>query len=77
MHWQVARATSLVDVVINMSTDSSTAHQGLAMENGSGGFMGDIVFNGGKLGMWIGNQQFTVRNVTMKNAQTAIYGLWN
>jgi hypothetical protein len=24
--------------------------------------MGDLIFNGGKTGMWLGNQQFTVRN---------------
>ena len=23
----------------------------------SGGYMGDLVFNGGKFGMWVGNQQ--------------------
>lgn len=28
------------------------------MENGSGGFMGDLVFNGGNYGIWIGNQQY-------------------
>jgi len=39
--------------------------------------MGDLVFNGGKFGMWVGNQQFTVRNVTINNAQTAIYSAWN
>lgn len=27
------------------------------MENGSGGFMGDLWFNGGQLGLWVGNQQ--------------------
>jgi glucan 1,3-beta-glucosidase len=27
------------------------------MENGSGGFMGDLVFNGGHFGLWVGNQQ--------------------
>ncbi|KAF4604149.1 hypothetical protein EYR40_001332 [Pleurotus pulmonarius] len=43
---------------------------GIWMENGSGGYMGDMVFNGGKFGMWVGNQQFTVRNVTMNNADT-------
>ncbi|KAF7338697.1 Glucan 1,3-beta-glucosidase [Mycena venus] len=37
---------------------------------------GDLVFNGGKFGMWVGNQQFTVRNVTINNAQTAIMGVW-
>jgi len=38
--------------------------------------MGDLVFNGGKFGMWVGNQQFTVRNVTFNNAQTAVFGNW-
>ncbi len=28
------------------------------MENGSGGFMADLSFNGGAFGMWISNQQF-------------------
>lgn len=77
LHWQVSQATSLVNVVVNMSTDPESQHQGIYMENGSGGFMGDIVFNGGKYGIYVGNQQFTVRNITVNNAQTAIYGLWN
>ncbi|EJD05787.1 exo-beta-1,3-glucanase [Fomitiporia mediterranea MF3/22] len=77
LHWQVSQATSLINVVVNMSTDPATAHQGIFMENGSGGFMGDIVFNGGKFGIWVGNQQFTVRNITVNNAQSAIFGLWN
>ncbi|KAI5124386.1 hypothetical protein M0805_008989 [Coniferiporia weirii] len=77
LHWQVSQATSLMNIVVNMSTDPSTAHQGIFMENGSGGFMGDLVFNGGKYGIWVGNQQFTVRNITVNNANTAIYALWN
>ncbi|THH06760.1 hypothetical protein EW145_g3870 [Phellinidium pouzarii] len=77
LHWQVSQATSLMNIVVNMSTDPSTAHQGIFMENGSGGFMGDLVFNGGKYGIWVGNQQFTVRNITINNANTAIYALWN
>ena len=31
----------------------------------------------GKFGIWVGNQQFTVRNITINNAQTAIYSIWN
>ncbi|KAH8117300.1 exo-beta-1,3-glucanase [Phellopilus nigrolimitatus] len=77
LHWQVSQATSLMNIVVEMSTDAATAHQGIFMENGSGGFMGDLVFNGGKYGIWVGNQQFTVRNITVNNAQTAIYNLWN
>ncbi|KAJ6500511.1 exo-beta-1,3-glucanase [Mycena sanguinolenta] len=77
IHWQVAQATSLMNIVFEMSQAANTAHQGIWMENGSGGFMGDLVFNGGKFGMWVGNQQFTVRNITVNNAQTAVFGDWN
>ncbi|KAJ7197153.1 glycoside hydrolase family 55 protein [Mycena pura] len=76
IHWQVAQSTSLMNIQFFMSDDPSTTHQGIWMENGSGGFMGDLVFNGGKFGLWVGNQQFTVRNVTINNAQTAIMGVW-
>jgi glucan 1,3-beta-glucosidase len=77
IHWQVAQATSLTNIVFQMSTASNTAHQGIWMENGSGGFISDLVFNGGKYGIWVGNQQFTSRNLTMNNCQTAIYMNWN
>ncbi|OCH86564.1 exo-beta-1,3-glucanase [Obba rivulosa] len=78
IHWQVAQATSLMNIVFEMSTAAGNAHQGIWMENGSGGFMGDLVFNGGKIyGMWVGNQQFTVRNITVNNANTAVYSIWN
>ncbi|KAF8900746.1 exo-beta-1,3-glucanase [Gymnopilus junonius] len=77
IHWRVAQATSLINLVFEMSPAPDTVHQGVWMEDGSGGFMGDLVFNGGKFGIWAGNQQFTVRNVTVNNAQTAIFSLWN
>ncbi|KIY65201.1 glycoside hydrolase family 55 protein [Cylindrobasidium torrendii FP15055 ss-10] len=77
IHWQVAQATSLMNIDIYMSTASDTAHQGIWMENGSGGFMGDLGFHGGKFGIWGGNQQFTVRNVRVENAKTAFQGIWN
>ncbi|KIY43610.1 glycoside hydrolase family 55 protein [Fistulina hepatica ATCC 64428] len=77
LHWQVAQATSLMNITVEMSEASGNAHQGIWMENGSGGFIGDLVFNGGKYGIWAGNQQFTVRNVTVNNADTGIYLLWN
>ncbi|KAN0101177.1 glycoside hydrolase family 55 protein [Tylopilus felleus] len=77
LHWQVAQGTSLVNVVVEMSTASGTNHQGMFMENGSGGFMGDIIFNGGKIGIQVGNQQFTVRNLTVNNADVAVLGIWN
>ncbi|KAG1814274.1 glycoside hydrolase family 55 protein [Suillus subaureus] len=77
LHWQVSQATSLINIVVEMSTASNNNHQGMFMENGSGGFMGDIIFNGGKYGIQVGNQQFTVRNLTVNNAATAVSGIWN
>lgn len=79
LHWQVAQATSLQNIVFNMRTDGGTqnAQQGIFMDNGSGGFMTDLVFNGGKFGAFFGNQQFTTRNLTFNNCQTAIYMNWN
>ena len=46
------------------------------MENGSGGFMSDLTFNGGKFGMWVGNQQFLSRNLVFNDCDTAIYMNW-
>ncbi|KZT08185.1 glycoside hydrolase family 55 protein [Laetiporus sulphureus 93-53] len=77
IHWQVSQATSLMNILFSMSERRGNAHQGIWMENGSGGYMGDLVFQGGKFGMWVGNQQFTVRNITINNAETAVYGIWN
>ncbi|KAI0732077.1 exo-beta-1-3-glucanase [Fomitopsis betulina] len=78
LHWQVSQSTSLVNIVVEMSTASDTTQEGIYMENGSGGFMGasDLVLNGGKYGLDVGNQQFTVRNVTVNNAQTGIQTIW-
>jgi glucan 1,3-beta-glucosidase len=39
--------------------------------------MTDLVFNGGNYGAFLGNQQFTTRNMTFNNCQTAIYMNWN
>ncbi|KAI0687135.1 exo-beta-1,3-glucanase [Cytidiella melzeri] len=77
LHWQVSQATSLMNIVVDMSTAKGNKHRGMFMENGSGGFMGDMVFNGGSIGMNVGNQQFTVRNVTINNTATAIQCIWN
>lgn len=39
--------------------------------------MTDLVFNGGGFGAFFGNQQFTTRNMTFNNCQTAIFMNWN
>ncbi|KAH6606872.1 glycoside hydrolase family 55 [Trichoderma cornu-damae] len=79
IHWQVAQATSIQNVQFIMSTDPTTNNkqQGIWMEDGSGGFLNDLTFTGGALGMWVGNQQFTSRNLVFNGCQTAIYMNWN
>jgi hypothetical protein len=77
IHWQVAQATSLVNLRFELSQAEGNAHQGIFMDNGSGGFMSDLTFNGGRFGAFFGNQQFMTRNLTFNNCRTAIYMNWN
>ena len=79
IHWQVAQATSLQNIVFNMREDGGDGNQqqGIFMDNGSGGFMVDLTFNGGRYGAFFGNQQFTTRNLTFNNCKTAIFMNWN
>lgn len=77
IHWQVAQATSLVNVHFELSQAEGTRHQGILMDNGSGGFMSDLSFNGGYRCAFLGNQQFTTRNFKFTNCKTAIYMNWD
>ncbi|KAF2972638.1 hypothetical protein GQX73_g912 [Xylaria multiplex] len=77
IHWPTSQATSLQNIVFRLASDAGTQHQGLFIEDGSGGFMNDLIFYGGKYGAVFGNQQFTVRNLTFYDAVTAISQIWN
>nr|OQO20319.1 hypothetical protein B0A51_12479 [Rachicladosporium sp. CCFEE 5018] len=77
IHWPTAQATSLQNIVFNMSDANGTQHQGFFIEEGSGGFMNDLTFYGGLNAITFGNQQFTVRNLTFYNAVTAINQIWD
>ncbi|KAI0875792.1 glycoside hydrolase family 55 protein [Hypoxylon argillaceum] len=77
IHWPTSQATSLQNIIFKMSSNAGTQHQGLFIEDGSGGFMNDLVFYGGKYGAVFGNQQFTVRNLTFYDAVTAVSQIWN
>jgi hypothetical protein len=77
IHWPSSQSTSLSNLVFRSSEAPGTQHQGLFVEEGSGGYMGDLVFYGGAQAMSIGNQQFTMRNITVHNAKTAIQQLWS
>jgi glucan 1,3-beta-glucosidase len=56
IHWQVAQATSLQNIVFKMVEGGGDANgqQGIFMENGSGGFMRDLVFHGGGIAFSLG-----------------------
>ncbi|CAL3973290.1 unnamed protein product [Diplocarpon coronariae] len=77
IHWPTAQATSLQNCVFKMSAARGTKHQGVFIENGSGGFMSDLIFYGGDHAMDVGSQQFTSRNLTFYNSATAIYQVWD
>ncbi|KKA30509.1 hypothetical protein TD95_002078 [Thielaviopsis punctulata] len=77
LHWPSSQATSVENVVFKMSDADDTAHTGLRIESGSGGYLGDLVFYGGVVGAEFSNQQYTARNLTFYNAKTAVRQLWN
>ncbi len=80
IHWQVAQATSLQNLVMNMvigNLGDKNQQQGIFMDNGSGGLLEDIIINGGQVGFFAGNQQFTCRNLTFNYCETAIFQNWN
>ncbi|KAK4150377.1 glucan 1,3-beta-glucosidase [Chaetomidium leptoderma] len=77
MHWPTSQATSLQNIVFNMPATGDVVHVGLFIEEGSGGFMTDLTFNGGAAGASMGNQQYTMRNLKFNNCKTAIIQLWD
>lgn len=77
IHWPTAQATSLQNIVFNLNDAPGTQHWGVFIESGSGGFMNDLIFYGGLYPMNVGNQQFSMRNLSFYNAVTAINQLWD
>ncbi|KAI9727316.1 MAG: hypothetical protein M1828_006935 [Chrysothrix sp. TS-e1954] len=77
IHWPTAQATSLQNILFVMSQDAGTQHQGVLVEQGSGGWMTDLTFEGGLYGLNVGNQQFTMRNMTFRNIHNAINQAWD
>ncbi|PYI09614.1 pectin lyase-like protein, partial [Aspergillus sclerotiicarbonarius CBS 121057] len=77
IHWQVAQATSLENIIFYMMQDGKTTQQGIYMENGSGGFLTNLTFVGGNFGAYLGNQQFTTSRLTFLNCKTAVQIHWD
>ncbi|KAI1633111.1 putative Exo-beta-1,3-glucanae [Biscogniauxia mediterranea] len=77
IHWTVSQATSLQNIVFQMSTKPDNKQSGIFIAEGSGGFFSDLAFHGGNYGLNVGNQQFTSRNLSFHNVNTAINQLWD
>ncbi|KAI1378301.1 pectin lyase-like protein [Hypoxylon crocopeplum] len=69
VHWQVGQATSINNCVFNMTIAD--------LENGSGGVISDVVFQGGNIGFFAGSQQFTATNLRFVSCLTAVKHPWN
>ncbi len=77
IHWQVSQATSLQNLVFDMPTTGTTTAVGIFTENGSGGFVSDLEFNGGNIGWRAGSQQYTARNLVFNKCNTAVQMVWD
>ncbi|KAK4141141.1 pectate lyase superfamily protein-domain-containing protein [Dichotomopilus funicola] len=76
IHYQVAQATSLSNVEFNVGAPPTT-QQAIFAENGSGGVMSDLTFNGGNFGIYGGSQQFTAQRLKFRNCATAVQLIWD
>jgi glucan 1,3-beta-glucosidase len=77
VHWPVGQATSIQNCQFLMQQGPQSTQQGVWIEDGSGGVMTDLYFQGGQYAMNLGNQQFTMRNITITGAQAAINQNWD
>ncbi|KAK2030564.1 pectin lyase-like protein [Colletotrichum zoysiae] len=80
IHWQVSQACSLQNLIFEMpeaTDDEEPTHVGIFMENGSGGFVSDLVFKGGNIGWRAGSQQYTAINLKFENCLTAVQMIWD
>lgn len=68
------------NLVFNMpeaSSDDDVTAVGIFTENGSGGFVSDLTFNGGSIGWRAGSQQYTARNLKFNGCLTAVQMIWD
>ncbi|KAH8599173.1 hypothetical protein B0O99DRAFT_683154 [Bisporella sp. PMI_857] len=69
IHWQVAQATS---IYIHSVQSVGQITYGYLRREWKGGFMSDLAFKGGALGIRCGNQQFTTQNFRLRGCKIAI-----
>jgi hypothetical protein len=69
IHWQVSQLCTLQNIEFRMRSRGDTRQVGIYQENGSGGFVSDLVFDGGRWCWMAGSQQYMGRNLTFKNCR--------
>ncbi|KAF3916188.1 hypothetical protein AA313_de0206670 [Arthrobotrys entomopaga] len=69
IHYQVGQATSLANIVFMMSQPT---HYGVYAENGNGGYISDLIFEGGGYGIYGGSQQFTAQRITFSDVVESV-----
>ncbi|KAK0558776.1 mgpp2cl-1, protein phosphatase 2C-like protein 1 [Tilletia horrida] len=79
IHRPTSQATALSNCHFELSrSNPNTTQQGVLMEAGSGGNMGNLTFRGGQYGLAIGNQQFTVTDLRFEGqSKAAINVFWS
>ncbi|KAH7035830.1 pectate lyase superfamily protein-domain-containing protein, partial [Microdochium trichocladiopsis] len=81
MHYQVAQATTAENIVIEAKAGTVNTlwqtQQGIYAENGSGGVISDITFNGGNFGIYGGAQQFSASRLTFNGCNTGVQLIWD
>ncbi|KDN68957.1 putative glucan 1,3-beta-glucosidase [Colletotrichum sublineola] len=76
--WATPHLTNnLIFEMPEATEDEKPTHVGIFMENGSGGFVSDLVFKGGNIGWRAGSQQYTVINLKFENCLTAVQMIWD
>ncbi|KAK5659440.1 hypothetical protein OQA88_641 [Cercophora sp. LCS_1] len=73
LHYQIAQATSMQNVELRAGPGS----KGIFAENGSGGQISDVVFKGGDIGLYGGNQQFTAQRLRFEDCDVGVHVIWD
>jgi hypothetical protein len=73
LHYQVAQATSTENVLLI----AGPTQNGMYAENGSGGQISDITFQGGAIGLYGGSQQFTAQRLKFDGCTIGVHLIWD
>jgi hypothetical protein len=73
VHYQVAQATSTQNLLLI----AGPTGYGMYAENGSGGQISDIEFQGGAVGLYGGSQQFTAQRLKFSGCTVGVQLIWD